>query len=101
MDLILVVAKYKDLVFSAIRLDQAFGHRPSHWYIQFLDFCELEDSDFIEKFSKFFQQSEYLYQIFESKTNPLSEDIKFEIEVMIQEPLMQKNIREYNLKKLL
>ncbi len=88
-----VVVKYKDLVFSAMKLDR--------WYLQFLDFCELKDSDFIDKFSEFFQQSEYAYQIFGSKTNPLSEDIKFEIEVMIQEPLMQKNIREHNLKKLL
>lgn len=42
-----VVAKYKDLVFSAIKLDR--------WYLQFLDFCELKDSDFIDKFSEFFQ----------------------------------------------
>ncbi len=92
-----VIAKYENLVFSAIK----FKSTGEQWHLQFLDFFELDSKLFVKNFSEFFPTDEYEYQILGSKTKPLDNNIKNEIEIMLKEPLMQESIRQHNLNKLL
>lgn len=89
-----VIARYENLVFSCFYL-----HTMDQWMLQFLDFFEGSDDDFFQFYKS--QFPEHRLQIYKHKTKPLTRAIKDEILIIIKEPLMQKNIRDYNLSKLL
>lgn len=89
-----VIARYKNLVFSCF-----YAGRLNVWHLQFLNFFEKSNKDFFQIYSSEFP--DYQLQIHNHKTKPLDKDIKIEILNLINDQTFKKNIREYNLEKLL